>query len=159
MPTDNAAGLSLTEQSEDCILYAYDDADGKWPHPKIEPGDHVVGTLTIGYGHTGPDVHPGMVITQEQADLLLVHDLQKFEIAVNNLVTRPATPNQFAAMVDFAFNVGAGQFATSKVLAHFNAGDFQAAADDFQNWVTAYGKVLPGLVTRRAKERALFLTP
>lgn len=158
MAHDDAAGLALTEKSEDCVLYVYDDLDEHWPHPIVMPGAAVKGTLTIGFGHTGSDVHPGMRITQAQADQLLAHDLNIYEIAVENLISRNATPNQFAAMVDFCFNIGATQFASSQVLAQFNAGNDQAAADDFGNWITDNGQVLPGLVTRRAAERALFLT-
>jgi len=38
-----------------------------------------------------------------------------------------------------------------------NAGDYQAAADQFPRWCHAGNQVLPGLVARRAAERAMFL--
>ena len=47
----------------------------------------IVGVWTIGYGHTGPDVKPGLAITRQQADQLLVNDLARFERGVNALVT------------------------------------------------------------------------
>jgi len=154
MPVINAAGLSLLEESEGCVLYAYDDANDN----RIEPGDPVVGTLTIGYGHTGPDVHPGQTITQAEAAVLLQADLRCFELAVNNLVTHDVTQNQFAALVDFAYNEGSGALAGSTLLRLLNAGDVDGAANQFANWDEGNGQVLPGLVERRAKERALFLT-
>ena len=55
------------------VLYAYDDANGR----KIGPGGAVAGTLTIGVGHTGPDVRPGQTITKAQADAILANDLAK----------------------------------------------------------------------------------
>jgi lysozyme len=155
MPVMNAAGMQLLEDSEGCILYAYDDENDK----RIEPGDPILGTLTIGFGHTGHDVHPGQTITQAEADSLLAADLHCFEIAVNNMVTHDITPNQFSALVDFAYNEGAGSLKGSTLLRLLNQGDTGGAADQFANWDEGDGKVLPGLVTRRADERALFLTP
>jgi GH24 family phage-related lysozyme (muramidase) len=78
---------------------------------------------------------------------------------VNNLVSRAATPNQFSAMVDFAYNEGAGALAGSTALREFNAGNDQAAADAFLMWDEAGGQVLEGLERRRQAERTLFLTP
>ena len=142
MPTMNAAGLALTEQSEGLRLSAYQDSGGVW---------------TIGYGHTGPDVTPGMVITAAQAQTLLQADLKTAENAVSDLVQVALTPNQFSALVDFVFNVGEAALAGSTLLALVNRGDFAGAADQFGKWVYAAGQELPGLVTRRAAEKALFL--
>jgi lysozyme len=140
----NDTGLLLLKSSEGCELHAYQDAVGVW---------------TIGYGHTGSDVHPGQTITQADADTLLEADLKCFEVAVNNLVSHDLTSNQFAALVDFAYNEGAGALAGSTLLRLLNAGDVAGAADQFAAWDEAGGEVLPGLVARRAKEKELFLTP
>jgi lysozyme len=151
MPKINEAGLHLIENFEGCRLEAYPD-----PGTGGEP-------YTIGYGHTGEvngqPVALGMTITQDTANDLLAADLTHFEEGVNGLVSRDATPNQFAAMVSFAYNEGLGALGGSQILAEFNAGNDQAAADDFSNWTTADGQVLEGLVRRRAAERELFLTP
>lgn len=151
MPKINNAGLDLIESFEGLRLTAYPD-----PGSGGEP-------YTIGYGHTGSvngqPVAPGMTITLDTADDLLQADLAKFEDGVNNLVTHVATPNQFAAMVSFAYNEGLGALEGSTLLRLFNAGDIQGAADQFGEWVTADGQALEGLVRRRAAERALFLTP
>lgn len=64
------------------------------------------GKLTIGYGHTGPDVKEGMQITEAQADALLVADVRQFEQDVTSLLKTTVTQNQFDALVSFAFNVG-----------------------------------------------------
>lgn len=55
-PVMNDAGFNLLRKWEGCILFAYDDANDR----RVNPGDTVQGTLTIGYGHTGPGVVPGL---------------------------------------------------------------------------------------------------
>lgn len=112
---------------------------------------------TIGYGTT-EGVRPGLVITQAQAERLLQRDLTKFEDAVNELVRVPLTQNQFDALVSFTYNVGATAFANSTLLRKLNAGDKTGAAGQFQRWNKAGGRVLTGLVRRRADEANLFLS-
>jgi GH24 family phage-related lysozyme (muramidase) len=151
----NAAGLSLIENFEGLRLTAYPD-----------PGTGGA-PWTVGFGHTGSceaigidhAVEQGMTITQEQADKLLAADLEVFENGVNELVARNLTPNQFSALVSFAYNVGLGNLADSTLLRLVNAGNFKEAAAQFSHWVYADGVVLPGLVRRRAAEAALFLQP
>jgi lysozyme len=146
MPKINAAGLALIKEFEGCCLTAYPD-----PGTGAQP-------WTIGYGHTN-GVRPGETITQEQAEQYLQNDLVEFQVGVNNLVARDLTPNQFAALVSFAYNLGLGALEGSTLLAYVNAGDFTAAQGEFEKWVFAGGKILPGLVRRRAAEAALFGTP
>lgn len=117
------------------------------------------GVLTIGYGSTGPHVKPGMVISEAEAERLLIKDLARFEAAVERLVKVPLTDGQFAALVSFTFNVGAGNLQKSTLLRKLNAKDYKGAADQFPAWNKAAGKVMNGLVKRRADERALFLKP
>lgn len=144
-PTDiNQAGLDLIKDSEGFIEMAYRD-----------PG----GVLTIGYGHTGPDVVEGMIITPEQAEQLLRGDLQEAEDTVSNLVTVPLNENEFSALVSFVFNVGAGNFEESVLLELLNQGNYLGAADEFLVWDKDNGEKLPGLTERRERERSLFLTP
>ncbi|MCA8110270.1 lysozyme [Burkholderia cepacia] len=147
-------GLQLTEQFEGCRLTAYQDSVGVW---------------TIGYGHTGQDVYKGLTITQEKAEQLLLQDIAKASAAVNRLVTLDRagaadtdglpdlTQDEFDALVDFTFNLGAGRLAGSTLLKKLNAGDIEGAAAEFPKWIYAGGKVLAGLVKRRDAERALFL--
>lgn len=136
----NQAGIDLICKSETCKLKAY-----------ICPA----GVLTVGWGHTGADVVAGMVITQAEADNLLLKDLKRFCDAVAELAPK-ATDDQFAAMVSLAFNIGVGAFKDSTLLKKFKAGDLTGAALEFPKWNKAGGKVLPGLVIRRAAERHLF---
>lgn len=134
-------GLELTKGFEACRLTAYRDIRGVW---------------TIGYGHTGPDVHPGMTITQAKADALLVRDVQSIVDAVNRLVTAEINQAEFDALVDFAFNVGIGALTSSTLLRDLNDGDFAGAADRFDEWDHARGKVVAGLLRRRQAEMVMF---
>jgi lysozyme len=140
----NQRGLNIVKNFEGLRLNAYLDPVGIW---------------TIGYGHTGPEVGPGEVITTAQAESLLKKDLVRFENGVRQLVKVPVNSNQFSALVSFAFNVGTGALAQSTLLALLNQRDYQGAADQFSRWVYGGGQALPGLVSRRNAERALFLTP
>ncbi|MGR2682942.1 lysozyme [Chromobacterium haemolyticum] len=140
----SANGIKLIQQFEGLRLKAYQDAVGVW---------------TIGYGHTGPDVTPGLVITQAQADALLARDLSRFETGVTRLVQVPLHQNQFDALVSFSYNLGLGSLQNSTLLRLLNQRDYAGAAAQFPRWNKAGGKVLPGLTRRRAAEQALFLQP
>lgn len=111
---------------------------------------------TIGYGHTGPEVHPGMVISREEADELLRQDAEKVSAQVQNMVTAPLTQNEFDALVCFVYNVGIANFAKSTMLRKLNQQDYDGAANEFDRWTRAAGHVLPGLVARRQEEKDLF---
>jgi lysozyme len=137
-------GLSLTEGFEGLSLNAYQDQVGVW---------------TIGYGHTGPDVTSGLTITQDQAQDLLAQDVASAAAFVNNAVTVTLGQNEFDALVDFVFNLGAGAFRSSTLLRNLNAGNYAAAANQFDAWDHAGGTVVAGLLRRRQSETALFNTP
>lgn len=110
---------------------------------------------TIGYGSTGPHVREGFTITEEQAELLLTEDLRRFERGVANMGGE-MTQAQFGAMVSLAFNVGLGAFGGSTLLRKHLAGDHEGAAEQFARWNKGGGRVLPGLVKRRAAEAKLY---
>ena len=139
-------GLHLTEQFEGCRLTAYPD-----PGTGGDP-------WTIGYGHTGSDVHAGLTITQEQAEELLMKDVQKAANDVNAKVTTDITQEEFDALVDFVFNCGAGNFNGSTLLKKINAGDMEGAAHEFEKWDMAAGKHMAGLLRRRHAEAQEFLS-
>lgn len=134
--TTNQAGLQLIESFEGLRLTSYQDSVGVW---------------TIGYGHT-QGVKQGQTITQQQAQAFLQRDLGVAEAAVNRLGLT-LTDNQFAALVSFTFNLGAGNL--NKLMKNGLA----AVPDRILLFDHAGGKVLPGLTRRRTAERALYLTP
>lgn len=140
----SSAGLQLIKSFEGLRLTAYQDLVGVW---------------TIGYGHTGPDVRPGLMITQEQANTLLAADLAGFEQGVAKLVTLLLNQHQFDALVSFSYNLGLGNLQNSTLLRLLNAGEVAAAAEQFLRWDKAGGKQVAGLISRRNAERNLFLTP
>lgn len=128
---------------ESCPLTAYWDALGKlW---------------TIAYGHTR-GVHEGMTCTQAQADAWLLEDRASAEANVNKHVTAELTQHEFDALVDFDFNCGDGNMDSSTLLKLVNSGDIARAADEFDKWDHAGGKVVAGLLRRRLAEKAEFLT-
>jgi lysozyme len=95
-------------------------------------------------------------IDEETAEKWLLEDLTKANASVRRLCPNLETPQQEAALTDFAFNCGAGNLQISKLRTLVNRGD-AAAADEFLSWVYARGTRLPGLVRRRKAEQALFL--
>jgi lysozyme len=139
-------GLHLTEQFEGCRLTAYPD-----PATGGDP-------WTIGYGHTGSDVHQGLTITQEQAEELLAQDVKKAAANVNSHVTTQITQEEFDALVDFAFNCGCGNLDSSTLLKKLNAGDHEGAAQEFLKWDMAGGHHMAGLLRRRQAEATLFIS-
>lgn len=150
----SAEGEEKIVQWEGEVLHAYDDFDPK--HRPVTPGIAVRGTLTIGVGHTGPDVRPGMKITKAESRALLRKDLDAFERAVENAVVVALNDNQFAALVSFAFNVGQGNFLKSTLLKKLNAGNYAAVPTELMKWTKSKGKQMQGLVNRRAQEAALW---
>lgn len=116
------------------------------------------GVLTIGWGHTGADVRPGMTITRERAVELLNQDVDDFEACVSGAVRGVLlTSDQFSALVSFAFNVGCAAFQKSTLLRLLRACDLLGAADQFPRWNKSKGIVLRGLTHRRRVERTFFL--
>lgn len=112
---------------------------------------------TIGVGHTGPGVKPGMVITGAHSKAYLHHDLARFEKAVTvGLSGKPTTQNQFDAMVSLCFNVGPANFLNSTLLRKHLTRDYAGAKAEFAKWNKANKKVMAGLTRRRAAEAALY---
>jgi lysozyme len=135
-------GVALIAQSEGCRLNAYQDAVGIW---------------TIGWGET-LNVRKGMAWTQQQADEALCARLKEFAVGVLRTITNPGTtPLQLAAFVSLAYNIGEAAFGGSSALRLHNQGKYPEAAAAIKLWNKAGGKVLAGLVTRRAKEAELYL--
>lgn len=128
------------------------------------------GILTIGYGHTGVDVLPGMRISEAQADELLRKDVARFAGMVAKALTAKVSQGQFDALVSFCFNTGPGKAGVkdglislkngnpSSLLRKTNAGDKLGAAAEFDKWTKANGQELRGLVARRDAEQRLYLS-
>lgn len=140
----SATGLRLIKKFEGCRLEAYLD---------------VAGIPTIGYGHTSPEVHLGLKISQELAETLLEKDLARFERGVKQSLLVPVNQNEFDALVSFAYNIGLNAFKSSTLLSLLNSNATrEIVAAEFKRWVKAAGKENQGLISRRRAETELFLT-
>ena len=115
------------------------------------------GVLTIGCGHTGPDVYEGQQITQAVANQLLRDDLDRFEKAVVELIDVPLEQCEFDALCSFSFNVGTGALADSTLRRRLNAGEDKATvfSEELPRWTN---NGLAGLVRRRDAEVKLATT-
>ena len=117
---------------------------------------------TIGYGHT-KSARPGAVISEADADALLIYDVAAVTAAINQWVFSPLNQNQFDALTAFVFNIGLPNFRRSSVLRRLNEGSYLQAACAMEMWRTADFEgeriVIDALVRRRSAEMALFLTP
>jgi lysozyme len=111
---------------------------------------------TVGYGATGAGIGPGTVWTEAQAEQNLRERFTKIGAQVDALVKVPLTAKQRAALALLIDNIGIGAFGKSTLLRLLNAGNYKGAAAQFDRWNRGGGRVLPGLVKRRAEERRLF---
>lgn len=141
------SAIDLAKQFEGLSLKAYHDP---------------VGFPTQGYGRllsreAWADLSQWPDIDEVTAEAWLIEDLERAATSVARLITVPLTDNQQAALIDFAFNLGAGNLQISSLRAKLNRGEYAEAADEFPKWVYAGGVKLVGLVRRRATERELFL--
>lgn len=114
-----------------------------------------VGIPTICYGHTGPDVTPGRTATAEECSALLEQDLAVAYASVKRCITSPMLPHQAAALTSAAYNAGPKIVCGSTLQKLANAGDWNGACAQLDRWVWASGRKLPGLIKRRAAERAI----
>lgn len=114
------------------------------------------GVITIGYGATGNGVYLGQEITKDWAEKRLDEDVKKFlrgsAQACPAIVVSPQT---WAAVSDFALNLGLGALRGSTLRKRINAEDWDAAKVEIRKWVRGGGKILNGLVIRRHAESLL----
>ncbi len=139
-------GIDLIKHFEGLRLESYQDIAGIW---------------TIGYGHTGPEVQAGQVISESEAEDLLRQDLSRFEDGVSRSVKVDIDQNQFDALVSLSYNIGLAAFKGSTALRLLNSGDYLGAAEAITWWnkatVNGVKREVLGLTRRRAAEAALFL--
>jgi lysozyme len=151
----SSSGLTICEESEG---YARELSDGSvaayW--------DTLGCVWTCGFGSTGVDVKSDTQWTREQAVERLLSGWNVARSGVlraSPCLADPANANRLEAITDFAYNEGVGRYQGSSLRSYVNQGNWQAAAAEFPKWNLAGGKVQPGLVTRRAREQTLFVSP
>lgn len=140
-------GIDLLKAVEGCKLYAYFDQGG---------------VPTIGYGHTH-GVKIGDVITQKEADDLLLHDASHFYEPLASMIIIKIGSNQMAALLSFIFNEGITAFRNSTLRRLVNAGKFEGVPDELRRWKYYRGrdgvpKISQGLINRREAEIACWLS-
>ena len=128
---------------------------------RLTPYLCAAGVATQGYGRTGSNITLSSApITQEQADLWLAEDLQKFADGIHRLIpsSQQYGANQQAALISWAFNVGLGAVEFSTLRKRLLAGEAGVVVvpQELPKWDKANGKPLAGLTRRRAAEVALF---
>ena len=133
-------GLGLIKKFEGCELEAYVCAAGVW---------------TIGYGST-KEVKEGDKISQEEADKLLLHEMDEYEGYITDNVTVDLKQNQFDSLVSWVFNLGPTNLKASTMLKVLNLGNFEGVPEQMKRWNKANGKTLDGLIRRREAEALLF---
>lgn len=144
----NKASLDLIKQWEGLELVSYPD-----------PGSIDGNPWTIGYGHTSDShfkVYKGQKITKVKAQELLVHDLKEAMDAVEKYVKVPLTDNQYGVLTSFVHNIGVGAFSRSTLVKKLNKKDYDAVPAELARWNKNDGKVMKGLVNRRAAEAGLW---
>lgn len=138
----SAAGLELLKKSEGFRDRTYAD---------------VAGFRTIGFGHRQtPGENYPQGITLLEGEAMLSADVLIAEAAVTRIVKVSLTQGQFDALVDFAFNLGAGRLASSTLLRYLNSGNYDAAAWQLLAWDHAGSRENAGLKARREAEFRLW---
>lgn len=128
----------------------------KWEGCRLDAYLDPVGIPTIGYGATGPDIKLGTTWTLEQADADLAGRLDRINALVTQAVRVRITPEQRAALVSLAYNIGSAALINSTLMARLNDGDYNRACGQFGVWILAGDRVLTGLIRRRCDEALLF---
>lgn len=142
----SAGGLGFITTHEGRVYRAYPDPALGWKVP------------TICDGHTGPDVKRGQVATDAMCNAWRSKDAAKAESAIKRCTPVKLYQYEYDALVSFTVNVGVGAYCSSTLAKKLNRGDYAGAAQEFPRWNKSGGRVLNGLVNRRAAEQRLFLT-
>lgn len=138
----NQYAVDMVKSHEGCRLTAYQDQGGVW---------------TIGWGATGPDIKQGFVWTQQQADDRLVFDLAHVEQSVRSVLHVAVGLQSIGALIDFAYNLGAGALQGSTALKLINSGDHIGGAKALISWDHIGQTEIKGLLIRRFDEASLYL--
>jgi lysozyme len=146
MSNPSQSCLDLIKRSEGLRLTPYLDAAGFW---------------TVGYGHklTSEELEAGgqtRTITEPDALLLLIDDVDYAASHVQRLVRVALTQGQLDALIDFVYNLGQGRLLDSTLLKLLNMGNYADAGQQLLRWDMAGGEHLAGLTLRRQAELALW---
>lgn len=127
-------------------------------HEGVENTAYVdpVGVVTVCAGHTRT-ARLGQTLSDADCKRLLEGDLRDAFDALDRTVQVTLSAGELKAYSSLIFNVGAGNWRKSTLLRYLNQGNRKEACDQLMRWIYAGGRVLPGLVLRRADERTICL--
>lgn len=149
--------MRLSDRGRD-LIYRHEGLHKRTSDGRYQAYRCPAGVWTIYCGLT-EGVREGMIITWAQGEGLFRNTIQRYETAVDSMLKVAVNQNQFDALVSLAWNIGTGALAKSTLIRKLNDSDTIGAAAEFGKWTKAAGKVMPGLVRRRADEAALFVEP
>lgn len=131
---------------------------GAWEGLKLNAYQDVIGVWTACYGETH-GIRPGMRFTKEQCDEMFLPSIQKHEEGMRKCLTNPdAIPESaYVAFVSLTYNIGIGGFCGSSMPRLINAGRIKDACNALPAFNRGAGRVIQGLVNRRADERRFCL--
>lgn len=112
-----------------------------------------VGIPTVCYGETDKALTMRGRFSRDECRAVLGASLMAHALELDKCLTRELKPHEAAAILSWGYNVGAGAACKSTLVRKANAGEPFCA--ELSRWTYAGGKQLPGLVKRRAAERAM----
>ena len=117
-----------------------------------KPTPDPIGIVSVCYGETMAEMR---TYTPAECRGLLIQSLQKHGAGITPCLPARLPEHVLAATLSFAYNVGVSAFCGSTMARKLKAGDVPGACAELSRWTYAGGKQLPGLIKRRATERAL----
>ena len=150
------------EQAEEIALSIAKPFEGFEPNPYPDPGSGGE-PWAIGFGSTldasdKPVTPQTPAISYNDACDLAMRDMYRAFQRIESDIAASMTIHEVAAIMDFIYNVGAGNFKNSTLLRLINNKQYAMAAEQFERWDEAGGKVMAGLLRRRLAEHAVFDT-
>lgn len=117
------------------------------------------GVWTVGWGHTGHDVNKDTILTPEEAELMLKKEVENLQEQILFLLDNKPTANELDALTSLVYNVGLGAFKKSRLLKRINLKENgELISKEWIEFNKANGKIIKGLLRRRAEEICLYFT-
>ena len=117
------------------------------------------GVWTVGWGHTGRDINKDTILTREEAELMLQKDVTNLQEQILFLLDDKPIANELDALTSLCYNVGVGAFKKSRLLKRINLKENgELIAKEWIEFNKVNGKVVKGLLRRRAEEICLYFT-
>ena len=117
------------------------------------------GVWTVGWGHTGRDINKDTILTREEAELMLQKDVANLQEQILFLLDDKPSMNELDALTSLVYNIGLGAFKKSRLLKRINLKENgELISKEWIEFNKVNGKVVKGLLRRRAEEICLYFT-